>query len=82
MTGEPGLVATSEIAAAADAVAIRTLQQPVDESGHETDALRGAGLYVIVYRAAGWKIVAGQITFVVDPAWSHPRPTADIRCGV
>jgi uncharacterized protein (TIGR02246 family) len=49
-------------------VAIRTLQRPVDESGLETDASRAAGLYVIAHRDGGWKIVAGQITFIVDTA--------------
>jgi uncharacterized protein (TIGR02246 family) len=61
-----------------NAVAVRVLQRPVDEHGRETDERKGAGLYVIARRDGGWKIVAGQITFVGEHPDRVERAADDI----
>ena len=50
-----------------DVVAVNVVQTPTNESGEPVDGTKGAALYVVAAQHDGWKIVAGQNTFLGGP---------------
>ena len=59
---------TGILAIRQDVLAVNVLQTPVDAEGNSVDGQRAVSLYIIAREEGGWKIVAGQNTFLADPA--------------
>jgi uncharacterized protein (TIGR02246 family) len=57
---------TRTLPLATDVIAVRVRQVPTTATGEPTDEPRGAALYVVARRHGGWRIVAGQVTFLVE----------------
>jgi uncharacterized protein (TIGR02246 family) len=47
-----------------DVIAVNVVQTPTDSAGTPVEGARGATLYIIAEERDGWKIVAGQNTFL------------------
>jgi uncharacterized protein (TIGR02246 family) len=47
-----------------DVIAVNAVQTPTDSAGTPVEGSRGATLYIIAEEPDGWKIVAGQNTFL------------------